>query len=192
MSRRSKKINLKRKNFLENIHQYAINSSIHGVSYIFDRSSNFFDRLFWFILFSVCIGLSIFLTISSYSEWKKNQVITSLKTVAKPVAEIDFPAVTICGAGQHMDTVERVLLDNFREWEVGQPVNKDKNLEEKFADYMREVFMITKKGMSIMDVLNTILAPNEEASTSNAVRKNEIACAKEEKRKKNNIDVKGE
>ena len=35
----------------------------------------------------------------AYIEWDENPVLTSLHTTAKPISELDFPSITICGQG---------------------------------------------------------------------------------------------
>ena len=41
------------------------------------------------------------------------QVVTTLKDTSKPVADVPFPALTICGSGVHMNNVERKLILDF-------------------------------------------------------------------------------
>ena len=43
-------------------------------------------------------------------------MVTTLKNTAKPVAEVPFPAVTICGTGNHMGNVEKKIQENFVQW----------------------------------------------------------------------------
>ena len=35
----------------------------------------------------------------AYNDWQDNPVLTSVSTTAMPIAEIAFPAITICGQG---------------------------------------------------------------------------------------------
>ena len=176
--------------FSKNIEDFASRSTVHGVSYIFDRTVPPFDRFLWLIIFLGSASFAISLIYSSYTDWQDNQVITSLKTVAKPVTDLNFPAVTICAAGQHMGNVEKVLFYNFKQWEQSQPVlDVQKRLEEKFADYMEEAFQITEKDMNILDILNTMISPSNEATGANAIRQNELACtAKTKRRKRSTIE----
>ena len=171
--------------FSKNIEDFASRSTVHGVSYIFDRTVSPFDRFLWLIIFLGSASFAIFLIYSSYTDWQDNQVITSLKTVAKPVADLNFPAVTICAAGQHMGNVEKVIFYNFKQWEQSQPILAvQKTLEEKFEDYMEETFQIRERGLSILDILNTMISPSNEATGANAIRQNELACSAKNKRQK--------
>ena len=58
-------------------------------------------------------------------------------------------------------------------------------MEKDVDDYMRETFQIhNKKGsdpVSILDILDTMIAPNVDASVAaNGVRQNALACQEEE------------
>ena len=169
--------------FSKNVKEFASRSTVHGVSYIFDRTVPLFDRFLWLIIFLGSASLAIFFIYSSYTDWQDNQVITTLKTVAKPVADLHFPAVTICAAGQHMGNVEKALYNNFKNWDETQP-DTQKSLEDRFAQYMEETFQIRDKDMNILDILNTMISPSDEASGADAVRQNELACSNNNKRRK--------
>ena len=102
---------------------YASRSTVHGISYITDRTVPVADRCLWLL---ICLGMAataVFMATTSYQAWQDDPVITTLKAVPKPVTELGFPAVTICAAGQHMDTVESVLFHNFRRWNAAHPGN---------------------------------------------------------------------
>ena len=171
--------------FKNHIQAFGKNSTIHGIGYIANQSMNPLDRFIWLVLFLASTTIGLILVLSSYNEWQNNQVVTTLKTVAKPVTDLEFPAITICGSGQHMSNVERALYNSFREWDQGRSeLAREKILGERFEDYMREVFQITEKGLSIMDILDTMISPNQEGSGTKAVVNNELACAEEKRRKK--------
>ena len=162
---------------LQSLAEYGTHTSIHGISYILDKSKSLSDKLVWILIFIASTGLAIFLIASSYMEWQENLVITSLKTVTKPIADLTFPSVTVCPAGQHLDTVEKVLYKDFLKWEKNRKGTREKkNLKEKWEDYMREVFQIKDKGIDIMDLLSTMISPSENGGNANAVRKNQLAC----------------
>ena len=150
---------------------YASRSTVHGISYITDRTVPVPDRCLWLL---ICLGMAataVFMATTSYQAWQDDPVITTLKTVAKPVAELGFPAVTICAAGQHMDTVERVLFHNFRKWNNDQPVNGSiATLDDRLAVYFKETFQITEKGPGILDILSMMISPSAEASDANSTR----------------------
>ena len=179
---KSKKINAKAS---QNIEEFASRSTVHGVSYIFDRTISFSDRLLWTIICLASALLAIYLIYNTYTDWQDNQVITTLKSVAQPVTDHDFPAFTICGAGQHMGNVEKILYHNFKQWKQKQAIkDQHKSIEDSFAEYLKETFQIHEKGTNILDILNTMISPSGEVDGVNAVRRNEVACAKRNKRRK--------
>ena len=45
------------------------------------------------------------------------RTITSLKTISKPVNQIDFPSVTVCKGGQNLQAVKKQLEKEAEEWE---------------------------------------------------------------------------
>ena len=105
-----------RSKILQNVEDFASRSTIHGVSYVLDKTISLFDRLLWMIICVASTFLAIYLIHSSYTDWQANKVVTTLLRVAEPVAGLDFPAFTICGAGQHMGNVDKVLFHNFKKW----------------------------------------------------------------------------
>ena len=148
---------------------------MHGISYISDTTLPSPHRVIWLLILLSFACLATFLVVESYTEWQDNPVITTLSTVAKPVNTLLFPSVTICGAGQHLDNVERLLYQDFVKWRSYKSNNAtETSLEDQFAAFLNERFQIEKKGVSLMDVLNMMVSPNEEAVNANLVRENLI------------------
>ena len=109
-------------------------------------------------------------------------MITTLKTTAYPVENIPFPTVTICGAGLHMDNVEKAVAEDFAKWREENARNRIDRVEisEDMDKYMEDVFQINNTGSpeaaNILDILNTMIASNVDASVGlNGVRENQIA-----------------
>ena len=171
----------------KNIEEFANRSSLHGIKYIHDKSISYGDRLLWLLLFLGSASFAILTLCSSYNTWQANQVMTTLKTLNSPVADLNFPAITICGSGQHMGLVEKVLYNNFRKWQNLQKNESGVNntMGEDFTLYMKDVFQIKNKGTNIIDILRTMTAPSAEASDANIVRENQLACAGSNRRKRN-------
>ena len=114
---------------------------------------------------------------------------TVLKNTAKLVEDVPFPALTFCGSGLHMNNVEKKLVEDFNSWRV----NNNKNETSKTAIYkdleqfMEERFQIQPKKekdptiigqpIIILDILDTMIAPDVDASiAANSLRQNIIAC----------------
>ena len=163
---------------VDNFKDYANRSTIHGIGYIFDGQLRFLDRVLWLVIVIGSMAFAIWMIISSYTTWQADQVITTLKTTTKSVKDLHFPAVTICADGLHMDLVEKVLFKDFIKWRK----DSSESLEDDFSMFMLEMFQIQENGTNILDILNTMVSP--ETSAANAVRKNQMACAKNKIRKR--------
>ena len=83
--------------------EYGGKSSIHGLGYVADPLLPPCERILWLFLFLSCFALAVFLNVSSYIAWRENMVVTNLRSTGRPVSELDFPTVTICASGLHMD-----------------------------------------------------------------------------------------
>ena len=62
------------------------------------------------------VFFSVFQTCSLYSQWQKSPVITTLESIALPIKDIEFPAVTICPQGSLYQNVDAVLFKQLREY----------------------------------------------------------------------------
>ena len=181
---RQKRANL-RSRLMETTKEYASQSSIHGIGYIFDQKLGGLERLLWLIVVAAFLSLATFLTLDTWNQWQEEQVVTTLKNTAKPVTEVPFPAVTICGTGNHMSHVERRIQENFALWRQKNQRNRTGSTVSKdIEDYMSETFQIdptstiNEEGnmpVSILDILDMMTAPDVEASVAaNGVRQNDV------------------
>ena len=57
------------------IEEYASRSSIHGISYSFDRQLNIVDRILWLLVVIAFLGISAALSWNLWSQWDNEQVI---------------------------------------------------------------------------------------------------------------------
>lgn len=77
--------------------QYAENTTIHGIGYIFGSSGiSVLERLLWILI--VCLGIfgAIFLSVTAYQNWQETPVLTTVATTGHPIEKVQFPAITIC------------------------------------------------------------------------------------------------
>ena len=140
-----------------------------------------FQPLIDLIIFigSACLALSM--VYCSFTDWQGNQVFTTIKTLTK----LEFPAVTICGGGKHMELVKKVLYNNFNIWNQKRSTTNE-SFKEDFAQYMQETFQIDYEGFNILDILNMVVANSEESSNSQIIKQNEVACSDISERESNN------
>ena len=118
----------------KNAEDYASRATVHGIGYVFDKDVALLDRALWLIIVFGALCLAMWMINTSFTSWQENQVITTLKTTTKPITDLDFPAVTICAAGQHMDNVEEVLFDNFNQWVQSDTTRINKPTEDMFSE----------------------------------------------------------
>ena len=164
---------------MRHLKEFSSHSTAHGIGYVFDKELGMFDRSLWLGIVTVCVCVAVGMISSSYTTWQENMVITTLKNIAKPVDEIDFPAVTICGSGLYMENIEKTLEKRFNSWRLRNKKSWDSDdLKDLLAEFMEEKFQIKEKGLTIMDILNTMVSPNnvDNVLLSNIVRENALAC----------------
>ena len=68
-----------------NLAEFGSRSSIHGVSYTLDRALSWLDRALWLLLFLGSIALGGYMVFTTVQDWRERQVVTTLKTMSKPV-----------------------------------------------------------------------------------------------------------
>ena len=59
---------------LQTTEDFAERTSIHGISYVFDRGLKIVDRLLWAVLVIGFLGLAFYLTWNSWTQWRDEQV----------------------------------------------------------------------------------------------------------------------
>ena len=63
-----------RSNFTQTTKDYASRSSIHGISYIFDKDLSFVDRLLWLFIVLAFFIVAIAMTWNFWHQWRNEQV----------------------------------------------------------------------------------------------------------------------
>ena len=66
---------LKKTALVQTTEEYASRSSIHGISYIFDRELQIADRLLWLLVVIAFAGVAAALTWNFWTQWRNEQVI---------------------------------------------------------------------------------------------------------------------
>ena len=62
------------------VSDFASNTTIHGIQYVFDEDALFVEKFVWLI---ICIGfafLAICWSLETYHHWKEHPILTSVKT----------------------------------------------------------------------------------------------------------------
>ena len=87
------------------IKSFSEYSSIQGLLYICQEKQTTFGKIFWSFIVVSMMTLGIYWSVQSYQSWQDQQVITTVKTTAFKVTNIEFPAITICGQGLNEDII---------------------------------------------------------------------------------------
>ncbi|KAJ3646105.1 hypothetical protein Zmor_023712 [Zophobas morio] len=75
--------------------EYCNATSIHGFRY-FGESRTVYEKIWWFIVFTICLLMCVFSIISVYRKWDQSPVIVTFATRGKPICDIPFPSITVC------------------------------------------------------------------------------------------------
>ena len=59
---------------LQTTEDFAERTSIHGISYVFDKGLWVLDRLLWAVVVAGFLGLAFYLTWNSWTQWRDEQV----------------------------------------------------------------------------------------------------------------------
>ena len=63
----------------DTLYEFAGNTTIHGISYIFNTAIVAFERALWFVAVSAFVGLAVYWSLDAWMTWKENPVLTSVK-----------------------------------------------------------------------------------------------------------------
>ena len=100
----------------ETVKQFAKATSIHGCSYIFHKRNSGVERIVWIIIVALALIFTTYQVVTLYQEWQDEPVITTLETVAEPIENIKFPAVTICPQGSRQEIIDAVLFRQLKSY----------------------------------------------------------------------------
>ena len=77
---------------MDGFREFLETSTIHGLSHI--STSKGFARFFWVLIVITGFTIACVLINQSFEDWAASPIKTTIET--KPIAEIDFPKVTVC------------------------------------------------------------------------------------------------
>ncbi|RZC39717.1 ASC domain containing protein [Asbolus verrucosus] len=85
-----------RKNISDYFTEYSFNTAIHGLKYLGERGRSATEKVWWLLVFFICIYKCVSLILPTIKKWKENPVFVSASQTPLPVWEVPFPAVTFC------------------------------------------------------------------------------------------------
>uniref|UniRef100_A0A182Q3R4 Pickpocket n=1 Tax=Anopheles farauti TaxID=69004 RepID=A0A182Q3R4_9DIPT len=115
---RTKLLHNERVTFTENLREYCLNTTIHGLKYIGTVSLTLCERAYFFLTFIVVTACSIYFISNVYIKWQSSPIIIGLNPIATHIKNIPFPAVTIC----NMNQIRREAAERFEEHTLEQTV----------------------------------------------------------------------
>ena len=65
---------LKKSALTQTVEDYASRSSIHGISYVFDRELSIIDRLLWLLVVFASLAFATAFTWNFWTQWREDQV----------------------------------------------------------------------------------------------------------------------
>ncbi|XP_053669881.1 pickpocket protein 28 [Anopheles nili] len=117
-SRNKAAVQRDRVTFTENLREYCLNTTIHGLKYIGTVSLTLCERAYFFVTFLVVTACSIYFISNVYIKWQSSPIIIGLNPIATHIKNIPFPAVTIC----NMNQVRREAAERIEEHTLEQTV----------------------------------------------------------------------
>ena len=95
-------------------------------------------------------------------------MVTTLKNTTKLVTDVPFPALTLCGSGLHMSTVEKKLVEDFKTWRARKNHNEttEEEVKNDMKNFMQEGFQIKQnlKGEQAISIRVSHITPFFELS----------------------------
>ena len=120
---------------------YASNTTIHGISYLFESRPGI-ESLLWFLVVIAAMMFTILQTTTLYADWQNEPVITNLDTIAMPIKDIEFPAVTICPQGTISRALDAVLFKQLKEYIANKSLEVSQR-KKRYAPVNNDIFDIT-------------------------------------------------
>ena len=68
----------KRTALIRTTEEYAGQTTIHGINYIFDKKFKLAERVFWLLLVLFFFVLATYLTWNTWTQWREEQVVTMM------------------------------------------------------------------------------------------------------------------
>ncbi|XP_023328627.1 pickpocket protein 28 isoform X2 [Eurytemora carolleeae] len=81
---------------MEEFKEFCAESSIHGLKYMTEDGVSWIQRVLWIIWFILATAFLIFLFKPIIDKYSNTPTITTVDTTNYPIANIDFPGVTVC------------------------------------------------------------------------------------------------
>ncbi|XP_055320679.1 pickpocket protein 28 [Sitodiplosis mosellana] len=119
-----------------NFHQYLLNTTLHGLKYVGDRTITRFERIFFTLMFLLVVILSVVFITNVYRKWDESPIIITLNSETTSITQIPFPAVTICNMNQVRLSAIRDIPKDSNEFATVKSlcrIGRDQLMNETFS-----------------------------------------------------------
>lgn len=129
--------------FKENVREYLLNSTLHGLRYIGTKTISRFERTFFAMAFMLVTILASYFITNIWQKWNDSPIIIGLNPVAVEGKDIPFPALTICNMNQVRKNYAEKLPDEDKS--ILESVCSNKlQLNESTADQVEGTWSVIK------------------------------------------------
>jgi hypothetical protein len=111
---------------VQKLKTYSEYSTIQGLGYIVYSKQTLLGKTFWIFAFLFMLSIGVFWSVQMFTDWRSNQVLTTIKTTARSVKDIDFPSVTFCSQGNNEIITNATLFKKFYDF-LGKKYNITNN-----------------------------------------------------------------
>ena len=95
------------------VRDYSEYSTIQGIIYLFQSNQTQCGRMFWLLVVIAMLILGTYWSVIAYNDWISNPVLTTVKTSAFKIKNLEFPALTICGQGANTNIISAGFFKIF-------------------------------------------------------------------------------
>ena len=138
------------------IKEYAENTTIHGIQYIFENGSSVYEKFSWILVVFTGAIIAAYLALQGLEKWQKNLILTTVGTTGYPIEKVEFPAITICAQvrrfyldiilvfmlswvftfivkfqGMNRDIVDAALFQQFKKYMMEKKAKESKTTQPK-------------------------------------------------------------
>ncbi|XP_034238920.1 sodium channel protein Nach-like [Thrips palmi] len=98
----------------QTISEFSENTSIHGVRYIAEHGRRWVERFLWIVTELVCITGAVYMLLYLLTKFQGNPTMTRVESNFHEVADVPFPAITLCNVNRIFRSRARRLVDSLR------------------------------------------------------------------------------
>ena len=127
-----------KKRIVETTKDYSSATTIHGITYLTGDDTTALERLLWLVVVILAVLFATYQVGKLYKDWQDDPVVTTLDTVALPIEEIEFPAVTICPQGSRHQIIDSVLFKQLQKFIKRKAYSQENLTQEESMEQVEE------------------------------------------------------